>query len=62
MRGRFEWQSGYGAFTVSHSNVEAVKKCVAGQAEHPRWMTFAEAFVMFLKRPGVEYDEWHMGN
>ncbi|MBI5869048.1 MAG: IS200/IS605 family transposase [candidate division Zixibacteria bacterium] len=60
VRGRFEWQSGYGAFSVSHSNVETVKRYIADQAEHHRRMTFAEEFVLFLKKHGVEYDERYL--
>lgn len=53
----FAWQHGYGAFTVSKSNVEAVSKYIAEQEEHHRKVTFQDEFVAFLKRHGVEYDE-----
>lgn len=53
----FSWQDGYGAFTVSASNVEAVKSYIAQQEEHHRRKTFQEEYVGFLKRSGVEYDE-----
>lgn len=53
----FSWQDGYGAFTVSASNVEAVKSYIAQQDEHHRRKTFQEEYVDFLERSGVEYDE-----
>jgi putative transposase len=53
----FSWQSGYGAFSVSYSNISRVKKYIAGQAEHHRVRSFKEEFVAFLKRHGIEYDE-----
>ena len=36
----FAWQSGYGAFTVSRSNVDEVERYIAGQEEHHRHVTF----------------------
>ena len=53
----FAWQAGYGAFSVSHSNRDAVKKYIAGQAAHHRVRTFQEEFIEFLKRHDIEYDE-----
>ncbi len=53
----FHWQSGYGAFSVSQSNVESVKAYIAGQEEHHRTRTFQEEFRLLLERHGVAYDE-----
>ena len=53
----FSWQSGYGAFSVSESNVEQVKLYIANQEEHHRKMTFQEEFRLLLKRHGIQYDE-----
>jgi REP element-mobilizing transposase RayT len=53
----FHWQNGYGAFSVSPSNVEAVKTYIQNQEEHHRQVTFQEEFREFLKRHGVEFDE-----
>jgi len=53
----FAWQTGYGAFSVSRSNVPAVEAYIAKQEEHHRTMTFQEEFVAFLKRHGISYDE-----
>ena len=53
----FAWQEGYGAFTVSESNVEQVRCYIANQREHHRHKTFQEEFVEFLKVYGVPYDE-----
>ena len=38
----FSWQSGYGAFAVSESNVAAVRNYIANQREHHRTKTFQE--------------------
>ena len=53
----FGWQTGYGVFSVSESNVEAVKKYIAEQEEHHQKHSFQEEFVAFLKRNNVAYDE-----
>jgi putative transposase len=56
----FQWQEGYGAFTVSHSQIDAVVKYIAGQAEHHKRISFEEEFTEFLKRHGVEFDPKYM--
>ena len=53
----FAWQTGYGAFSVSHSAREAVTEYIARQQEHHRRMSFEEEFKVLLRRHGVEYDE-----
>ena len=56
-RQSFAWQSGYGAFSVSRSNVEEVERYIAGQEEHHRHVSFQEEYLAFLKRHGIAYDE-----
>jgi putative transposase len=53
----FDWQDGYGVFTVSFSNVEEVVKYVLNQREHHRTRTFREEYVAFLKAHMVEYKD-----
>jgi REP element-mobilizing transposase RayT len=53
----FYWQSGFGAFSVSQSNVKAVEEYIAKQAEHHAVKTFQEEFRDLLKRYEVEFDE-----
>ncbi|MBS1807860.1 MAG: IS200/IS605 family transposase [Acidobacteria bacterium] len=53
----FSWQRGYGAFTVSQSQVEEVRKYIAAQQEHHRKQSFRDEFIRFLQANGVEYDE-----
>ncbi|MCA1629524.1 MAG: IS200/IS605 family transposase [Acidobacteria bacterium] len=52
----FGWQEGYGAFTVSASNLARVRSYVARQEEHHRSKTFQDEYLMLLRRSGVEYD------
>lgn len=53
----FAWQDGYGAFTVSESQIDSVKVYVQRQEEHHRTKTFAEEYRAFLERHHVEFDE-----
>jgi putative transposase len=53
----FYWQNGYGAFSVSPSNVEQVKEYIAPQEEHHQTMTFQEEFRALFRRNGIEWDE-----
>jgi putative transposase len=52
----FYWQRGYGAFSVSPSQLKAVEY-VKNQTEHHRTRSFQEEYRGFLQRYGVEFDE-----
>ena len=53
----FHWQAGYGAFSVSESNVQEVKRYIEQQDVHHRTRSFQDEFRAFLRQHGVEYDE-----
>ncbi|HKR02627.1 MAG TPA: IS200/IS605 family transposase [Pyrinomonadaceae bacterium] len=53
----FEWQDGYGAFTVSKSNLPEVVHYIQQQREHHRRATFQEEYLKFLRKHGIKYDE-----
>ena len=53
----FHWQAGYGAFSVSQSNVEEVKRYIEKQEEHHRRMTFQDELRALFGRHGIEFDE-----
>jgi len=55
IQGRFAWGRGYGAFSVSHSDVERVAAYIAGQEEHHRKRTFAQEYELFVKRYDLEW-------
>lgn len=59
-RSRFEWQQGYGAFSVSRSGVHGVVRYIANQEEHHRKRTFQDEYLEFLARYEIEYDERHL--
>jgi putative transposase len=57
---RFDWQDGYGAFTVSSSDVEALRKYIQEQKAHHRKKTFQEEYLDFLRRSGIQFDETYL--
>ncbi|BCU78131.1 IS200/IS605 family transposase [Luteolibacter sp. LG18] len=50
----FGWQEGYGAFSVSPTNVDAVRAYIANQEDHHRKRTAEEEFRDFLKKIGAD--------
>ena len=57
---KFAWQAGYGAFSVSESNVGTLTKYIAMQEEHHKKRSFQEEFVAFLRKNNVVYDERYL--
>ena len=55
IRGKFFWGRGYGAFSVSHSDVDRVARYIANQEEHHRKHTFGEEYERFVQRYGLEW-------
>jgi putative transposase len=55
--GRFRWQRGYGAFSVSESQLARVRRYIGDQASHHRKTTFQEEYIALLKRHRIDYDE-----
>lgn len=54
---RFQWQSGYGAFSIGQSQVAVVRKYIAGQKEHHRRVTFQDEYRRLLEKYEIAYDE-----
>ena len=53
----FAWQGGYGAFSVSASNLDEVEAYIANQEKHHARVSFQDEFRSFLRKYQVEYDE-----
>lgn len=53
----FGWQEGYSVFSVSKLQEEAVKKYIAGQAEHHKKENFNSELLRLLRAHGIEFDE-----
>jgi len=53
----FYWQEGYGAFSVSQSQVENVRRYIQNQKEHHTQTQYEPEYIGLLKKHNVEYDE-----
>ena len=56
----FHWQNGYGAFSVSQSNVDQVRRYIERQEAHHRTTTFEDEFRAFLAKHRIEFDERYL--
>ncbi len=57
---KFAWQTGYGGFTVSPSQLGTVRKYIRPQETHHRKKTFQEEYLEFLNRSSIEYDKRYL--
>lgn len=53
----FEWQEGYGAFSISMSHIDDTIAYINNQKEHHRQQTFEDEYLAILCKHGIEYDE-----
>jgi REP element-mobilizing transposase RayT len=56
----FAWQGGYGAFTVSPSQMKRAIRYIQGQKEHHGKISFQEEFMALLDAHGIEYDRRYL--
>jgi REP element-mobilizing transposase RayT len=54
---RFRWQSGYGAFSVSHSLRDEVDGYIRNQVEHHKKLSFQDEYRRLCRKHGVKIDE-----
>jgi len=52
----FEWQEGYGAFSIGTAQLSATLAHITRQEEHHRRRDFQSEFIAFLKKHNIEYD------
>lgn len=57
VRGRFNWQEGFGAFSYSRSQLDTVIRYIRNQPKHHARKTFREEYEELLQKFGVSYDE-----
>ena len=56
----FGWQSGYGSFSVSKSNLDTVRKYIVDQKKHHKKRSFQDEYRMLLRKHGLEWDEQYV--
>ncbi|HEV2851493.1 MAG TPA: IS200/IS605 family transposase [Thermoanaerobaculia bacterium] len=57
---RFDWQTGYGAFSVSESQLPKVRRYIQNQESHHKNVSFQDELITLLKRNRIEYDERYL--
>lgn len=60
VRGRFQWQEGFGAFSYSRSQIDDVVKYILNQESHHTRHTFRSEFIGLLNRFDVDYDNQYL--
>ena len=58
----FAWQRGYGAFSISPTNLDAVTTYIDNQEDHHRTQTFQDEHRALLTKYGIEFDERYLWN
>lgn len=57
IRGKFEWQHGFGAFSYSHSQLTTIINYIRHQEEHHKTKTFKEEYLEFLNRYEIDFKQ-----
>jgi putative transposase len=60
INGKFEWQTGFGAFSYNHSQLTNVINYIQNQEEHHKKKTFKEEYVDFLKAFDIDYNNQYL--
>ncbi len=60
VHGRFHWQEGYGAFSYSKSDVDAVTWYIRNQEQHHRKAGFKEEYLDLLRQFQIEHDSLYL--
>ena len=58
--GKFQWQEGFGSFSVSHSQLQNVVAYIKNREDHHKKKTFKEEYMEFLKSYEIEYKEEYL--
>ena len=60
LRGKFYWQAGFGAFTVSKKDVSMILNYIKNQEEHHKKRSFREEYLELLKENEIEFKEEYL--
>lgn len=60
LKGKFEWQEGFGAFSYSQSQLDAVIAYINNQEQHHQKKTFKEEYIEMLQKFKIQYDEKYL--
>lgn len=57
---KFEWQNGYGAFSIGESQIEGVRGYIRKQKEHHKKEVYEDEFKSMLTKAGIEFDDRYL--
>jgi putative transposase len=57
VRGRFNWQEGYGAFSYGHSQLDTIIRYIQNQEKHHRRRTFKDEYLSLLRKFDIAFDD-----
>lgn len=60
VRGRFQWQEGYGVFSYSQSHIDSVIKYIQNQEIHHQKKTFKQEYITLLEKFEVPFEERYL--
>ncbi len=60
MKGKFNWQKGFGAFSYSRSHIDKVVHYILNQQEHHKKKSFREEYIEFLTKYAIDYNEKYL--
>lgn len=60
LKGNFIWQSGFGAFTVSHSQLKMVFDYIVNQEAHQKQKSLGQEYIEFLNASNIDYDDQYV--
>jgi putative transposase len=60
IKGKFNWQEGFGAFSYSHSQIGNVIRYINKQEEHHQKKSFKEEYLDFLQKLEIDYDDKYL--
>jgi len=60
IKGKFNWQEGYGVFSYSHSHIDRVVKYVLNQELHHKKKTFREEYHELLQKFQIPFEEKYL--
>lgn len=60
VKGKFNWQEGFGAFSYSRSQIDTVVKYILNQEEHHKIKSFKQEYLEFLEKFEIQYDDKYL--
>ncbi|MFN4854419.1 MAG: IS200/IS605 family transposase [Bacteroidota bacterium] len=60
VKGKFQWQEGFGAFSCSQSVLDTVIAYINNQEQHHQRKTFKDEYLKLLQKCNIEYDEKYL--